>query len=146
MERIRFFNRLKRLFMAEREKKQPAGTSGKGDVQSTCREGDRTRTREGGETRVTDRYSRDLTQLAAQGKLDPLVGREQEVGRVVQILSRRTKNNPALIGEPGVGKTAVAEGLAFRIASGTVPEPLQGIRSIMPEAAWEPRFPPVPSL
>ena len=66
--------------------------------------------------------------MAALGALDPLVGREQEVGRIIQILARRTKNNPALIGEPGVGKTAVAEGLALRMASGAVPEPLRGKR------------------
>ncbi|MCI8840493.1 MAG: ATP-dependent Clp protease ATP-binding subunit [Oscillospiraceae bacterium] len=66
--------------------------------------------------------------MAVLGALDPLVGREQEVGRIVQILARRTKNNPALIGEPGVGKTAVAEGLALRMASGAVPEPLRGKR------------------
>jgi ATP-dependent Clp protease ATP-binding subunit ClpC len=66
--------------------------------------------------------------MAAMGALDPLVGREREVGRVIQILARRTKNNPALIGEPGVGKTAVAEGLALRMASGAVPEPLRGKR------------------
>ena len=80
------------------------------------------------DTRVTDRYSRDLTKMAAQGALDPLIGREQEVERVIQILSRRTKNNPALIGEPGVGKTAIAEGLALRMAAGTVPESLRDKR------------------
>ena len=84
--------------------------------------------RDGGETKLTDRYSRDLTRMAALGHLDPLIGRDEEVGRVVQILSRRTKNNPALVGEPGVGKTAVAEGLAMRMASGQVPPPLQGKR------------------
>ena len=85
---------------------------------------------QGGDTRLTDRFSRDLTRLAALGNLDPLGGREREVGRVIQILARRTKNNPALIGEPGVGKTAVAEGLALRMASGAVPEPLRGKRHV----------------
>ena len=115
--------------MMDWEKKQPArdglGRAG-GDPQAACRE-ERPRA-QGGDTRLTDRFSRDLTRLAALGNLDPLVGREREVGRVIQILARRTKNNPALIGEPGVGKTAVAEGLALRMASGSVPEPLRGKR------------------
>ena len=97
-----------------------------GEIQATRSE--RARVRDGGETKLTDRYSRDLTRMAALGHLDPLIGRDEEVGRVVQILSRRTKNNPALVGEPGVGKTAVAEGLAMRMASGQVPPPLQGKR------------------
>ena len=97
-----------------------------GEMQATRAE--RARVREGGETKLTDRYSRDLTRMAAMGALDPLVGRDEEVGRVVQILSRRTKNNPALVGEPGVGKTAVAEGLAMRMASGQVPPVLRGKR------------------
>jgi ATP-dependent Clp protease ATP-binding subunit ClpB len=74
------------------------------------------------------RYSRDLTDLARRGKLDPVVGRDEEIRRVIQVLSRRTKNNPVLIGEPGVGKTAIAEGLASRIVSGDVPEGLKGKR------------------
>lgn len=79
-------------------------------------------------TPTLDLYSRDLTELAAEGKLDPVIGRSTEVQRVVQILSRRTKNNPVLIGEPGIGKTAIAEGLAARIANGNVPEVLAGKR------------------
>ncbi len=82
------------------------------------------------ETKTLDQYSRDLTALAAAGSLDPVIGREREIERAVQILSRRSKNNPVLIGEPGVGKTAVAEGLAQRIEAGTVPEELQGRRLV----------------
>src|SRR5437763_6640325 len=69
-----------------------------------------------------ERYARDLTDLARRGKLDPVIGRDEEIRRVVQLLSRRTKNNPVLIGEPGVGKKAIAEGVARRISSGDVPE------------------------
>jgi ATP-dependent Clp protease ATP-binding subunit ClpB len=94
-----------------------------------------------GSQRVTDqnpedkyqalqRYSRDLTDLARRGKLDPVIGRDEEIRRVVQVLSRRTKNNPVLIGEPGVGKTAIVEGLAQRIVAGDVPEGLKGKRLV----------------
>src|SRR5690606_31737387 len=74
---------------------------------------------------VLDKYTRNLTQAARQGKIDPVIGRDEEIRRVMQVLSRRTKNNPVLIGEPGVGKTAIAEGLAHRIAQGDVPEGLK---------------------
>ena len=77
-----------------------------------------------------ERYGRDLTRLASQGKLDPVIGRDEEIRRVIQVLSRRTKNNPVLIGEPGVGKTAIVEGLALRIVRGDVPEGLKGRRIV----------------
>src|SRR5881396_1929487 len=77
-----------------------------------------------------ERYGRDLTRLAAAGKLDPVIGRDEEIRRVIQVLSRRTKNNPVLIGEPGVGKTAIAEGLAQRIVRGDVPEGLKDKRVV----------------
>jgi len=77
-----------------------------------------------------ERYGRDLTDLAREGKLDPVIGRDEEIRRVIQVLSRRTKNNPVLIGEPGVGKTAIVEGLARRIVEGDVPEGLKGKRVV----------------
>ena len=82
------------------------------------------------ETRVLDQFSKDLTAMASKGELDPVIGREREIQRVVQILSRRTKNNPVLIGEPGVGKTAIAEGLAQKVISCDVPETLIGKRVV----------------
>jgi ATP-dependent Clp protease ATP-binding subunit ClpB len=83
-----------------------------------------------GTYQALEKYGRDLTRLAGQGKLDPVIGRDEEIRRVVQILSRRTKNNPVLIGEPGVGKTAIVEGLAIRIIKGDVPEGLKKKRLI----------------
>ncbi len=84
----------------------------------------------GADTPTLNQFGRDLTEFAKAGKFDPVIGREKEIERVIQILSRRTKNNPVLLGEPGVGKTAVAEGLAQEIASGNVPELLKGKRVV----------------
>ena len=81
-------------------------------------------------TQTLDQYSRDLTQLVREGRLDPVIGREDEIQRVIQILSRRTKNNPCLIGEPGVGKTAIAEGIAAKIVNGDVPDTIQNKRLV----------------
>jgi ATP-dependent Clp protease ATP-binding subunit ClpC len=82
------------------------------------------------DTSTLDQYSRDLTKLARDGNLDPVIGRDKEISRIIQILSRRTKNNPCLIGDPGVGKTAIAEGLAQKIVQGLVPKPIQGKRVV----------------
>jgi ATP-dependent Clp protease ATP-binding subunit ClpA len=87
------------------------------------------------------RYGRDLTEDARRGRLDPVIGREEELTRLIQILGRKTKNNPVLIGKSGVGKTAIVEGLARRIAEGAVPPALQGkrlVRSILPRC-WRER-------
>ena len=83
-----------------------------------------------GKYQALEKYGRDLTEIAERGKLDPVIGRDEEIRRVIQVLSRRTKNNPVLIGEPGVGKTAIAEGLAQRIVRGDVPEGLKGKRIV----------------
>ncbi len=90
----------------------------------------RNKKKKDGVTQTLNQYSRDLTYLAKEGRLDPVIGRETEIMRVVQILSRRTKNNPCLIGEPGVGKTAIAEGLALRIVSGEVPDTVKNKRVV----------------
>src|SRR5450432_2030397 len=83
-----------------------------------------------GKYQALERYAKDLTELASRGKLDPVIGRDEEIRRVIQVLSRRTKNNPVLIGEPGVGKTAIVEGLALRVVRGDVPEGLKNKRIV----------------
>ena len=102
-----------------------------GGAESTERQSGEGKT--GVQTPTLDAFGRDLTKLSREGKLDPVIGREKEIERVIQILSRRTKNNPCLIGEPGVGKTAIAEGLAQLIAEGNVPEILRGKRLVTME-------------
>lgn len=101
------------------------GTNNGGSAPKMNNEG-----RKSKKTPTLDQYGRDLTEMAVEGKLDPVIGREKEIERVIQVLSRRTKNNPCLLGEPGVGKTAIAEGLAQKIIEGNIPEILKGKRVI----------------
>ncbi len=97
-------------------------------LQGAVPQSEKTGNKKGGDTPTLNQFGRDLTSLAKSGKFDPVIGRQKEIERVIQILSRRTKNNPVLLGEPGVGKTAIAEGLAQEIAAGNVPELLKDKR------------------
>ncbi|NLA57927.1 MAG: AAA family ATPase, partial [Firmicutes bacterium] len=109
----------------ERVRRQVLGLLGEGPTPAAAGKVARAR-----KTPTLDQFGRDLTEMAREGKLDPVIGREKEIQRVIQVLSRRTKNNPCLIGEPGVGKTAIAEGLAQKIVAGDVPETLAGKRVV----------------
>jgi ATP-dependent Clp protease ATP-binding subunit ClpC len=108
------------MSLQDNETQTKAGSGGRSATQSASAV----------KTQTLDEFGRDLTELAREGKLDPVVGRHQEIERVMQILCRRTKNNPCLIGEPGVGKTAIAEGLALRIISGDIPDLLKNKRIV----------------
>ncbi len=99
-------------------------------LQGQAQNGNPAQTEPAGETKTLDSFGRDLTQMAKDGLLDPVIGREKEIERVIQVLCRRTKNNPVLVGEPGVGKSAIAEELATRVAAGNIPEILKGKRVI----------------
>src|SRR6202142_1290301 len=118
-----FSGRLLREFGASRERLMQALREVRGGQRVTSQNPEAT-------YEALERYGRDLTKLASQGKLDPVIGRDEEIRRVIQVLSRRTKNNPVLIGEPGVGKTAIVEGLALRIVRGDVPEGLKNRRIV----------------
>jgi len=118
-----FSGRLLREYGASRERLMQALREVRGSQRVTSQNPEAT-------YEALERYGRDLTKLASQGKLDPVIGRDEEIRRVIQVLSRRTKNNPVLIGEPGVGKTAIVEGLALRIVRGDVPEGLKNRRIV----------------
>ncbi len=119
-----------RSFMDNDEEDSDMGPMGPGAMPGPVEPGSRSRKsgKQGGKSghKTLDKYGKNLTELAKQGKIDPVIGREEEISRVMQILIRRTKNNPCLVGDPGVGKTAIAEGLALKIAENNVPDVIKG--------------------
>lgn len=121
-------NILSQLGISARDVAEEISRSMAGNVKSEQKKGSNQKPK--ADTPTLDKFGRDLTAIAKQGKIDPVIGRQKEIERVVQILSRRTKNNPCLIGEPGVGKTAIAEGLALKISAGEVPELLRDKRIV----------------
>lgn len=119
------------LMNTDIQKIRRALLSSNSDSDADYRRGEVRQNREKGEMKLLKTFGRDMCALASEGKLDPVIGREAELDRTIQILARRTKNNPLLLGDPGVGKTAIVEGLASRIASGAVPKPIAGKRIYM---------------
>jgi ATP-dependent Clp protease ATP-binding subunit ClpB len=125
------FTKLENTFIQELLKRQGVSTNSILNVMKKIRGNKKVDNKNAEENmKALEKYSTDLTERARKGKLDPVIGRDEEVRRIIQVLNRRTKNNPCLIGEPGVGKTAIIEGLAQRIVRGDVPESLKDVKLI----------------